>query len=204
MTWVSGSHGDALRRALARESAERVHRRARRSRACRARREARCCKRVFDYVGVGFSWGRTEECVRLGGEDGVHRRARRSRASDAARDPRRSRTRRARRSARARCPGPSDRDPAEYTVTNRVDWTRCVSRLRVRRLPPHRAMASPLHDASVVGARSVVHETQPSSSPPRHLRVALVRRPSFFDRFRIRRGGRHRSLGQRRRGFRAR
>jgi hypothetical protein len=39
-------------------------------------------------------------------------------------------------------------------------------------------MASPLHDASVVGARSVVHETQPSSSPPRRSRAALVRRPS--------------------------
>jgi hypothetical protein len=49
------------------------------------------------------------------------------------------------------------------------------------------AMASPLRCASVVGARSVVNETQPSSSPPRRLRAALVRRPScvenFFDRF---------------------
>ena len=33
-------------------------------------------------------------------------------------------------------------------------WTRCFACLRVRRLPSHRAMASPLHDASVVGARS--------------------------------------------------
>jgi hypothetical protein len=48
-------------------------------------------------------------------------------------------------------------------------------------------MASPLRCASVLGARSVVHETQPSSSPPRRSRAALVRRPScvenFFDRF---------------------
>jgi hypothetical protein len=93
---------------------------------------------------------------------------------------------------------PGDREPSEDPVTNGVDWTRCVSRLRVRRPPFHSAMASPLRCETTVGARSVVHETQPSSSPPRHLHAALVRRPSCVDRFRKRRGGRHRLLGQRR------
>ena len=82
---------------------------------------------------------------------------------------------------------PGDRAPNGRPGYEASRLTRCVSRLRVRRLPSHIAMASPLRCAPVLGARSVVHETQPSSSPPRRSHAALVRRPScvenFFDRF---------------------
>ena len=60
--------------------------------------------------------------------------------------------------------------------------TLCVSRLRVRRLATHIAMASPLRCASLLGARSVVHETQPSPTPPIDGLDCPVRLPALFGR----------------------
>ena len=124
---------------------------------------------------------------------------------------------------RARCPKPGDRAPSEHPVTKRVDglaaFLDCASGdlLRTFRdwpdfvLPPssqslgrRQIKPVPRRDgfatAMCFARRRSLRRSRNAAIilPTTTVTPSLVRRPSFFDRFRKRRGGRHRSLGQRR------
>jgi hypothetical protein len=190
-----------------RRGEERVHRRVRRSRArdaasdptrSRTHRARRGCERVL-ITWVWVALGRHgEEGFRSRREERVHRRVRRSRARDAASDPTRSR-RASRTALRARS---LPRDPVTGTPVNTRLRTESMDSLR---FSTARAATCSTHRDGFATAMCFARRRSLRRSrnaaiilPTTTVTPSLVRRPSFFDRFRKRRGGRHRSLGQRR------